>query len=221
MIKFDKVIIFLIVKIQQTLSKKNQKIKFPLSIKCIVMVDANESDNRPLRTTGRGGNGAPLEMRFSVKGSNRVSLRSAGRGGSGTPRTMDECEGIENIIVVEEKGGGGNGTLITAGEGNNRVPPEICFSVEGSNRASLISSGRGNIRAPRTMDECEGIEKRIIMEDKGGGGNGTLITADRGDNVSSPEIRFSAKGSKRAPPRSSGGGDKGALRTMDKCEVRN
>ena len=55
MIKFDKVIIFLIVKLQQTFSKTNKKTEFPFSIKLIVMEDASRGNKRRLINTGRVG----------------------------------------------------------------------------------------------------------------------------------------------------------------------
>ena len=40
-------------------------------------------------TAGGGGNGAPPEMCFSVKG------------GNGAPRTMDECEGATKMVMEQ------------------------------------------------------------------------------------------------------------------------
>ena len=96
MIKFDKVVIFQIVKLQQNFSKTNKKTEFPLSIKLIIVADARESDNGKLRNAGGGGNRAPPTMHFSVEGSNGASPRSASKGSKGAPRTMGECEGVEN-----------------------------------------------------------------------------------------------------------------------------
>ena len=122
---------------------------------------------------------------------------------------------------MADASGGDKGTLRTIGRAGNGDPPVMHFSVEGSNRASLRSAGGGGSGAPRTMDECEGIKKLIIMEDKGIGGNGTLRTAGGYGNGLPPVMQFSVKGSNRAPPRSAGGGGSGALRTMDKCEGGN
>ena len=74
-----------------------------MSIKSIAVADASEDNNGTLRTAGRGGNGAPPTMRFSVEVSNGAPPRSAGGGGSGAPITMDECEGIKKHITMEDK----------------------------------------------------------------------------------------------------------------------
>ena len=103
MIKIDKVIIFLMVKLQQTLSETNKKTKFSLSIKLIFMSDARKGDNRILRIAGGGGNRAHPILRFSVKDRNGVSPRSADGGGSRAPRTMEKCEGVKNSLSSTTK----------------------------------------------------------------------------------------------------------------------
>ena len=64
---------------------------------------------------------------------------------------------------MEEKGRGGNEILRTAGGGGNGAPTATHFSVPGGNGAPLRSAGGVSNKAPRTMDECEGVNK---------GGNG-------------------------------------------------
>ena len=71
------------------------------------------------------------------------------------------------------------------------------------------------------MDECEGVKKLIAVEDKGGDGNGTLRTSDRGRSGTPPTMRFSAKDINGVSPRSAGGGGSGAPKTMDECEDGN
>ena len=64
---------------------------------------------------------------------------------------------------------GKNRTLRTAGGCGNGAPPTMYFSVEGINGASPRSAGGGNSGAPRTMDECEGLKKRIVVKEKAKG----------------------------------------------------
>ena len=149
-------ILFPIVKCQQTFPKTNKETEFPLSIRLIVVEDASKGDSGMLRTAGGGDSGAPPTLRFSVKDSNRASTRSAGGDSSGAPRKMDECEGVKKRIVMEEKGRGGNGTLMNTCGGGSGAPPTMRFSVKDSNRASPRRSGGGGSGAPRTMEICEG-----------------------------------------------------------------
>ena len=119
-------------------------------------------------------------------------------------------------IVVADASEGDNGTLRTAGGGGSGASPKMRFSVEDSNVESPRSAGGGASGAPRTMDECEGFTKRIDVEDKGGGGNGTLRTAGGGGSGAPPTMRFSFNDSNRAYLISDGVGDSGAPRTMEK-----
>ena len=52
-----------------------------------------------MRTAGRGCNGDPPEMRFSVKAVNGAPPRSAGIGNNGSSRAMDECEGGNEVSI--------------------------------------------------------------------------------------------------------------------------
>ena len=83
---------------------------------------------------------------------------------------------------------GDNRTLRTAGRGGIRAPPTLRFSSKDSNGASLRCAVGGGSGAPITMDECEGLKKRIIMKDNGGGENGTLRTPGRGSSGAPPKM---------------------------------
>ena len=122
---------------------------------------------------------------------------------------------------MEDKGGGGNGTLRTVGGGVNRLSSAMRLSVKVSNRAPPRNAVGGSSRAPITMDKCEGVEKRIVVGDKGGGGNVMLRTAGRGVNGAPTAMRFSVEGGNGAPSRSAVGGGNRAPRTMVECEGGN
>ena len=114
-----------------------------------------------------------------------------------------------------------NGTLRNSGGGGSGEPPTMRFSVNDSNGASPRSAGEGASGVPKKMDECEGVKKCITMEDKGGGGNGTLRTAVGGGSGSPPIMGLLFEDSNRVSPKSASRSASRAPRTMDEWEGSN
>ena len=119
---------------------------------------------------------------------------------------------------MEDKSENKHIMMRTAGRGGNEVLLTIRFSFEYSNGSSPRITDVSGIVGPRAMDKCKDVKKRIFVEDKVGGSNGTLITACAGGKKALQLIKFSVKGVNGAPSRSAFGGGNGASKKIDECE---